>query len=145
MKDKNAIYANIDNVGCFGKPLAIHWILEAFYNDYPTDNLTIVTARKRNLGQGNIFTPVCHSVHRGGGSPNFRGEGFSHFSGGSSNFLGGSPIFREGLQFFEGGFSNFSGGVSNFSGGVSNFFFQNFFWAYGQRAGGTHPTGMHSC
>ena len=24
------------------------------------------TARKRSLGQGNIFTPVCHSVHRGG-------------------------------------------------------------------------------
>ena len=22
--------------------------------------------RKRSLGQGNIFTPVCHSVHRGG-------------------------------------------------------------------------------
>ena len=25
----------------------------------------IITARKRSLGQGNIFTPVCHSVHRG--------------------------------------------------------------------------------
>ena len=25
----------------------------------------IFTARKRSLGQGNIFTPVCHSVHRG--------------------------------------------------------------------------------
>ena len=24
------------------------------------------TARKRSLGQGNIFTPVCHSVHGGG-------------------------------------------------------------------------------
>ena len=27
----------------------------------------IFTARKRSLGQGNIFTSVCHSVHRGGG------------------------------------------------------------------------------
>ena len=27
------------------------------------------TARKRSLGQGNIFTPVCHSVHRGGCLP----------------------------------------------------------------------------
>ena len=27
----------------------------------------IFTARKRSLGQGYIFTPVCHSVHRGGG------------------------------------------------------------------------------
>ena len=26
----------------------------------------IFTARKRSFGQGNIFTPVCHSVHRGG-------------------------------------------------------------------------------
>ena len=28
--------------------------------------LFIFTARKRSLGQGNIFAPVCHSVHRGG-------------------------------------------------------------------------------
>ena len=27
----------------------------------------IFTARKRSFGQGNIFTPVCHSVHGGGG------------------------------------------------------------------------------
>ena len=26
----------------------------------------IITARKQSLGQGNIFRPVCHSVHRGG-------------------------------------------------------------------------------
>ena len=25
----------------------------------------LITARKRSLGQGNIFTPICHSVHRG--------------------------------------------------------------------------------
>ena len=24
----------------------------------------LFTARKRSLGQGNIFAPVCHSVHR---------------------------------------------------------------------------------
>ena len=27
--------------------------------------VNIFTARKRSLGQGNVFTPVCHSVHRG--------------------------------------------------------------------------------
>ena len=27
----------------------------------------IITARKRSLGQGNVFTPVSHSVHRAGG------------------------------------------------------------------------------
>ena len=31
----------------------------------PVRTLTIITARKRSLGQGNIFTPVCHSVHGG--------------------------------------------------------------------------------
>ena len=25
----------------------------------------LITARKRSLGQGKIFAPVCHSVHRG--------------------------------------------------------------------------------
>ena len=29
--------------------------------------LRIITVRKRSLGQGNIFTPVCHSVHKRGG------------------------------------------------------------------------------
>ena len=32
----------------------------------------IFTARKRSLGQGNVFTPVCHSVHGEGG------EGSAH-------------------------------------------------------------------
>ena len=28
-------------------------------------HILIITARKRSSGQGNIFAPVCHSVHRG--------------------------------------------------------------------------------
>ena len=32
--------------------------------------LPVFTARRRSLGQGNVFTPVCHSVHRGVGLPN---------------------------------------------------------------------------
>ena len=43
--------------GCIGseglpQPSFIAWVL--------------ITARKRSLGQGNILTRVCHSVHRGG-------------------------------------------------------------------------------
>ena len=48
---------------------------------------------KRSFGQGNIFTPVCHSVHRGGvPAPNFRGGGGV---GGCllQIFGGGPPIF----------------------------------------------------
>ena len=31
-----------------------------------SENNDIITTRKRSLGQGNIFTPVSHSVHGGG-------------------------------------------------------------------------------
>ena len=30
--------------------------------------LVIFTVRKRSFGQGDVFTPVCHSVHRGRGA-----------------------------------------------------------------------------
>ena len=46
----------------------------------------IFTARKWSLGQGNIFAPICHSVHRGGAC--FRGR-----SGPGGGLLpGGSDI-----------------------------------------------------
>ena len=77
---------------------------------------------KRSFGQGNIFTPVCHSVHRG----------VSKFSGGPPNFGGGDSFKFLGVSIFWGGSSKFSGGVVQFS-------------EYGQRSASTHPTGMHSC
>ena len=39
-------------------------------------HLCLVTARKRSLGQGNVFTPVCHSVHTGGRGGLHPGENF---------------------------------------------------------------------
>ena len=84
---------------------------------------------KRSFGQGNIFTPVCHSVHRGGvgcpggvSAPNFRGgvclvqifrgegRGMSgpNLGGGvCSKFSGGCL-----LQIFLGGSSNFRNTVN---------------------------------
>ena len=43
-----------------------------FQNDNCSNNRLVVifTARKRSLGQGNVFTPVCHSVQGGGVLPN---------------------------------------------------------------------------
>ena len=38
--------------------------LKVFSSEYLTV-CVIFTARKRSLGQGNIFAPVCHSVHGG--------------------------------------------------------------------------------
>ena len=69
----------------------------------------IFTARKRSLGQGNVFTPVCHSV-RGGWLPSM--HHWSHDRGSAS------------------------GGVEQIPPQTTG---------YGQRAGGTPPTGMHSC
>ena len=37
----------------------------AIFRKYKTDVFIIITARKRSLGQGNVFTAVCHSVHSG--------------------------------------------------------------------------------
>ena len=50
----------------------------------------VFIARKRSLGQGNVFTPVCHSVHRRGSA--FRGDlhpGGSASKGGLHQRLGG--------------------------------------------------------
>ena len=33
------------------------------------NNYEFITARKRSLGQGNVFIPVCDSVHRGVSAP----------------------------------------------------------------------------
>ena len=91
---------------------------------------------KRSFGQGNIFTPVCHSVHSGGGVPDQvhpprpgtplppgtrytpppPGPGSPPWDQVHPSPPGpGTPPPR--LQTPE----------------------------YGQRSAGTHPTGMHSC
>ena len=99
---------------------------------------------KRSFGQGNIFTPVCHSVHRVGGYPSMPcrsvpgwvgipaclasqsrgGEVCLQFFGGVSNFLGGLQ-FSGGLHF---------GGVK---GGPPNFFFFDFWFLWGYPPPGT--------
>ena len=57
--------------------------------------ICIVTAHKRSLGQGNIFTPVCHSVHRGGvrgcGEPAWLWVGV-HGCGGSCVVVGACMV-----------------------------------------------------
>ena len=80
----------------------------------------IITARKRSLGQGNVFTPVCHSVHEGSAS------GGSASEGGLPP--GGLHLRGRGV-YIQGGWADPSSHTMG----------------YGQRAGGTHPTGMHSC
>ena len=55
----------------------------------------VFTARKRSLGQGNIFTPVCHSVHRGGGHAWL---GDMHGCGGDMHGCGGACMVAGGVH-----------------------------------------------
>ena len=52
----------------------------------------LFAARKRSLGQGNIFTSTCKSVHGGGGGRLHPGvsafKGVLHRGGGASGGLG---------------------------------------------------------
>ena len=48
----------------------VHKLWDALYYRQSSSHINlisgvVVTARKRSLGQGNIFAPVCYSVHRG--------------------------------------------------------------------------------
>ena len=51
-------------LGDTGSKRAVRILLECIL---VVSNIVIIifTARKRSLGQGNVFTPVCHSVHSG--------------------------------------------------------------------------------
>ena len=99
---------------------------------------------KRSFGQGNIFTPVCHSVHRGGGvllarpppawrtPPGWRTpwHGEPPQDGEPPHLDGDPPGWRTPPD----------GGIP--PGWRSP---QKQTPAYGLRLAGMHPTGMHSC
>ena len=88
----------------------------------------VITARKRSLGQGNIFAPVCHSVHRGvSGQVHPPGQVHPrqvHPLGKYTPRAGTPP-----------------GQVPTRQVHLSH----QCMLGYGQQAGGTHPTVMHSC
>ena len=68
----------------------------------------VILSTGRGGGLGNIFTSVCHSVHRGGVSEIFRGV--SEIFGGMSEILGGVSEIWGVSKIFRGGFWNFRGG-----------------------------------
>ena len=124
-----------------------------------TDFLVIIfTTRKRSLGQGNIFTPVCHSVHKGGHVWLVPG-GVHGCSGGHAWLLGGHAWLLRGVCMVAlGGMRGCSGGACVvarghawlLAGGVCMVapggacMGYGEIWRCGQWAGSTHPTGMHS-
>ena len=42
----------------------VNWCVDCKVQQWVGCEPNIFTARKQSLGQGNIFTPICHSVHR---------------------------------------------------------------------------------
>ena len=98
-----------------------------------------VTARKRSLGQGNMFTPVYHSVHRGGclvlGGCLVPG---GYLVQGGVWSWGGCLV--PGVVPGPGGWVPGPGGVPGSGGCLVETPPQT-----ATAAGGTHPTGMHSC
>ena len=102
----------------------------------PAMALFIFTARKRSLGQGNIFTPVCHSVHRGGGLPQCM-LGYHPTTAGTRHIPWSrhppdqAPPTPPGTRH--------PPGPGTLPPGAEHA------GRYGQRAGGSHPTGMQSC
>ena len=89
------------------------------------------TARKRSLGQGNVFKPVCHSVHRDRGWL----PGIHH----RSHDQGGLPpkgVCIEG-GLYPGGLP--PGGLGRTPPAMG------YYGIWSTSARGTYPTGMHSC
>ena len=82
----------------------------------------IITARKRSLGQGNIFTPVCHSVHRG--ACMVAGGHVWFYLGGCAWLLPGGHVWLLGgvcVVLFGGHAWLLPGGVHGCSGGMRGF------------------------
>ena len=91
----------------------------------------VITARKRSLGQGNMFTPLCHSVRRGGAWS--RGV-----------WSGGSVWSRGDLVWSHWGVPGPGGAPGLGGSGLGGCLVESPRTA--TAAGGTrHPTGMHSC
>ena len=121
------------------------------------------------LGQGNVFTGVCDSVHSGGawllgGMRGFRGEGQAgacvvagghawlprgvHGCRGARMVAGGHVWLPGGMHGCRGCMHGCQGaymvaGGMHVEGGACVGYDE--IWRYDQSAGSTHPTGMHSC
>ena len=97
--------------------------------------MTIVTARKQSLGQDNIFTNVCHSVHKGEGVASQHASQVTWPGGSASGGLhpGWVCIQREFRQVCLRGCRPPPPRDTWDTTG------------YGQQVGDTHSTGMFSC
>ena len=122
-----------------------HWNITLAPSRSPAHKSHLVklfTARKWSLGQGNIFAPVCHSVHRGGvpgqvplwDQPPPRDQ--VHHPSGTRYTppVPGTPAPPDQVPPW----NRYPPDQVHPPGAVHA-------GRYGQQAGGKHPTGIHSC
>ena len=92
------------------------------------------------MGQGFIFTRVCHSVHKGGGGVGFTACITGHMTGGL-HLEGMNPGgLYSGVSASGGGVGQPTGGSAS-SGGLGRHSLPQLL----RDTGGTHPTGMLCC
>ena len=102
------------------------------YQSGPIESL-IFTALKRSLGQGNIFAPVCHSVHG-------EGEYLGRYPGQVHPRADTLPRAGTPLGRYTSRQVHPPAGTP-----LGRYTSHLCMLGYGQQAGGTHHTGMHSC
>ena len=108
---------------------------------YSNDKILTLLPPANEVCEGYVFTGVCLSTW-GGHAWFYLGGHAWFYSGGHAWFyLGGHAWFYSGgaAWFYSGGMHGFSGGACM----VFSVFSDTM--RYGQWAGCTHPTGMHSC
>ena len=138
-------------------------LVHSIYHIYKTFTDKLIKTHKQSLGQGNIFTPVCHSVHRGEGGMCGCWGACMVALGGMCGCSGGACVVALGgdVHGCSGGMHGCSGGVGGMHGCSGGHVWlllggRGCAWLlpgghalgmmrYDQWASGTHPTGMHSC
>ena len=110
---------------------------------------SFITARKRSLGQGNIFTLIflhCHSVHSGGAPGQVHPPRDPIDPPGTRHTPGpGTPLTPRTRYTPQTRYPLLGPGTPPETLGQGTPLGTVHAGRYGQQAGGTHPTGIHSC
>ena len=113
--------------------------------------IDIITARKRSLRQGYVFTRVCDTVHGGGGWSTKAGTPPGRYTTPRQVHLpAGTPPRRytpRGRYTLPSRYTPSPAGTPRrqVHPPPGRYTSWQCMLGYGQQAGGTHPTGMHSC
>ena len=128
-------------------------LLDISVRSYNWEYQNLVTARKRSLGQGNIFTPACQSwtVTQGGYLTRYIPQDQVHYPQDLRYYLPATSVHPQLTRYTPHCDQAHPPGPGTPQ--LDQVHPQTRYYPpssvhagrYGQQAGGTHPTGMHSC